>query len=138
MLLVNHFTQKAKQANAMKTPFDIHQTHSHTQAFYRFVNNEKVTLADLSEPLIKNTKLGVANSCDEYALVMHDWSRIAVNHENKQDKLKMTHKHDVGYELQSSLVVSDQNGLAIAPIAQNLITSAQQLSIFTQTRDPSQ
>lgn len=117
----------------MKAPFDKNQVHSHTQAFYRFVNNENVTIEDLSEPLIKNAKLGVSSYCDDYALVMHDWSRVSVNHANKLDKLTMTHQHDVGYELQSSLLVSDQSGLPIAPIAQNLITSEQQLSTYGNT-----
>ncbi len=108
--------------------------HSHTQAFYRFINNDNVSIEDLSTPLIKNAKDGVGYYCDNYALVLQDWSRIAVNHANKADKLTMTHKHDVGYELQSSLVVSDRNGLPIAPIAQNLITSEQQLSTYGNSK----
>ena len=132
--LVTHFTSQGKSTNAMKTPFDNNQTHSHTQAFYRFVNNDNVTIAELSKPILENAKSNIAAHCHEYALMVHDWSRIALNHDNKHDKLQMTHHHDVGYELQSSLVLSDKNGLPIAPIAQNLITAKAQLSTYGNTR----
>ncbi|MBR0574562.1 MULTISPECIES: hypothetical protein [Pasteurellaceae] len=110
----------------MKTPFDNNKTHTHTQGLYRFLKNDNVTISDLSEPLVSNAKSGVSSFCLDYALVMHDWSRLALSHANKTDKLKMTHKHDVGYELQSSLLVSDSTGYPL-PIAQNLITADGQL-----------
>ncbi len=123
-------SQQGKHANAMKTPFDNNKVHCHTQGLYRFLKNDNVTIADLSEPLVINAKSGISSFCLDYVLAMHDWSRIAVNHANKADKLTMTHKHDVGYELQSSLLVSDKTGLPIAPIAQNLITADGQLSSY--------
>ncbi len=43
----------------------------------------------------------------------------------------MTHKHDVGYELQTSIAISDSTGKAIAPIAQNMISADKQLSTYT-------
>ncbi len=126
-------TQQGKHTSAMKKPFDNNKVHSHTQGLYRFLKNDNVTISDLSEPLVSNAKLGVSSFCLNYALAIHDWSRIAVNHANKSDKLTMTHKYDVGYELQSSLLVSDTTGLPIAPIAQNLITADGQLSSYGNT-----
>jgi hypothetical protein len=35
----------------------------------------------------------------------------------------MTHKHDVGYELQSSLLASAKDGAPLAVAAQNLVTA---------------
>ena len=54
---------------------------------------------------------------------MHDWSRLSLTHHNKQDTYAMTHNLDVGYELQSSVLVSDINGSPIATPAKNLVTA---------------
>src|SRR5699024_12748647 len=40
--------------------------------------------------------------------------RSSLTHHNKQDTYAMTHNLDVGYELQSSVLVSDINGTPIA------------------------
>ncbi|MDD2722815.1 MAG: hypothetical protein PHH59_02165 [Methylovulum sp.] len=34
-----------------------------------------------------------------------------------------THETDVGYDLQSSLIVSDRTGLPLAPVAQRLVSA---------------
>ena len=45
----------------------------------------------------------------------------------------MSHKTDVGYELQSSILVSDINGSPIATPAQNLITANSVHSSYQKT-----
>ncbi|MBK3844218.1 flagellar biosynthesis protein FlhF [Paraburkholderia aspalathi] len=66
----------------------------------------------------------VPKVCDTYALVMHDWSRLNFHrHTSKTDKVQMTHATDVGYELQSSLLVSDRDGQPITAPAQNLVSA---------------
>jgi len=35
----------------------------------------------------------------------------------------VTHETDVGYDLQSSLMVSDRTGLPLAPVAQRLVSA---------------
>ena len=106
------------------------QSFAYTQAAWRFLKNEAVTLPILSEPLIKAALAGVSH-CESYGLVVHDWSRLNYSkHESKEDKRQLSHATDIGYELQSSLLVSDKTGLPIAPIALNLVTKDKVYSRF--------
>jgi hypothetical protein len=45
-----------------------------------------------------------------------------MHHHSKADRLQMTHRGDIGYELQSSLLVTDRDGAPICTPAQNLAT----------------
>ncbi len=95
-----------------------------TQAAWRFYQNENITLKKLSKPLLEAAHKGVASSCKQYALCIHDWSRLNYRkHTSKTDRYQMSHKTDVGYDLQSSLLVSDYTGKPIAPVAQRLVTA---------------
>ncbi len=95
-----------------------------TQAAWRFYKNPNVTLTKLHEPLLVAAHEGIAKSCSHYALCVHDWSRLNYRkHASKLDKYQITHKTDVGYDLQSSLILSDQTGQPIAPVAQRLVTA---------------
>lgn len=94
-----------------------------TQAAWRFYHNEKVTLAKLAEPLLEAAQAGVTSRCKQYALCAHDWSRLNYRkHTRKADRYQITHETDVGYDLQSSLLIDDQSGQPIAPVAQRLVT----------------
>lgn len=105
-----------------------------TQALWRFLHNERVTAAELVKPLLALAKAGCADSCDQYVLAMHDWSRLNYNrHHSKTDRLQMTHNTDVGYELQSSLLVADRDGAPIAAPAQNLVTKDLVISTYHDT-----
>ncbi|VAW46144.1 hypothetical protein MNBD_GAMMA04-911, partial [hydrothermal vent metagenome] len=44
-------------------------------------------------------------------------------HTSKEDRYQITHKTDVGYDLQSSLLISADTGKPIAPVAQRLVTA---------------
>lgn len=130
--LVYHFSQNSSQTNSMKAPFDGNKTHSHTQALYRFLNNDNISVSELAKPIVAHALEGIQRYCSNSVLVAHDWSRLALNHKNKTDKLTMTHKADVGYELQSSLVISDSTGKPISPIAQNIMSADACLSSYTE------
>lgn len=105
-----------------------------TQAAWRFYQNPHVSLDDLAEPLVKEAINSTQNHCQDYSLVAHDWSHINYSkHKSKQDTYAMTHKRDVGYELQSSLLISDKNGEPLAPIAQNLVTAEVVFSSYQST-----
>lgn len=93
-----------------------------TQAAWRFYANEAVTLSALQAPLTAAAHDGIAQHCSQYALCVHDWSRLAYKHHNKSDTYAVTHQTDIGYDLQISLIVSDQNGLPLAPVAQRLVS----------------
>jgi hypothetical protein len=100
------------------------QAFAHTQALWRFLGNERVTPADLGAPLLALTREGVAEGCDEYALAAHDWSRLNYNtHRRKLDRLQMTHETDLGYELQSTVLMADRDGVPLGAPTQNLCTA---------------
>jgi hypothetical protein len=94
-----------------------------TQAVWRFYENDKVTLQKLQEPLTAAAHEGISTRCEQYGLCLHDWSRISYKHKNKRDTYAITHDTDVGYDLQSSLLVSDRDGEPLAPLAQRLVSA---------------
>ena len=97
---------------------------AYTQAMWRFLNNEAVTPPRLSEPLVAACHASLEQCEGDYVLSVHDWSRINYNgHESKRDRLQMTHATDIGYELQSSLLVNAQTGMPLSVVAQNLVSS---------------
>ncbi|MEZ5476580.1 MAG: transposase [Thiolinea sp.] len=93
-----------------------------TQAAWRFYANESVTLPVLQAPLTASAQTGLRQQCDAYGLCIHDWSRLAFKQANKPDTYAITHEHDVGYDLQSSLLVSDRDGQPLAPVALRLVS----------------
>ena len=95
-----------------------------TQAAWRFYKNEAVTLSKLQEPLTAAAHAGIQQQCGEYAFAcVHDWSKLRYRHRNKPDIYPRTHSDDLGYELQTSLILSDQTGNPIAPVAQLLLSA---------------
>lgn len=100
-----------------------------TQALWRFLNNPRVKPVDLSSPLLAMAREGLARDCKDYALAVHDWSRLNFRtHDSKRDRVRMTHQLDVGYELQSTVLVSDRDGSPICAPVQNLRTAQGLLS----------
>ncbi len=120
-LVMGHTNGLAALAAGMKALPHSDRAFAQTQALWRFLSNDRVKPSDLVKPLLALAHEGCQEDCDEYALVMHDWSRINfMHHHSKTDRLQMTHKGDIGYELQSSLLVSDRDGSPICTPAQNL------------------
>lgn len=113
----------ALAAGAQALP-DAVQTFAHTQAMWRFLANPRVSPKDLSVPLLKAAHEAVAEQAGEWLLCVHDGSRLNyLHHAAKSDRLQMTHQRDLGYELQSSLLVSAEDGAPLAVPAQNLVTA---------------
>jgi len=95
-----------------------------TQACWRFLNNDRVTLAGLIEPLQAAGRDAVEDSESAYALLVHDWSKLKYDHHtSKPDTVQLTHEHDVGYELGVSLLVDAENGAPLAPMQMTLKTA---------------
>jgi hypothetical protein len=95
-----------------------------TQALWRFLSNPRVKSADLAGPVLALAKRGIREGCDAYALAVHDWSRLNFHtHTSKLDRVRMTHDTDVGYELQSTVLVADRDGSPIGAPTQNLRTA---------------
>ena len=92
-----------------------------TQAAWRFYGNPKVTLPRLVQPLLQHARAAVPTQCQAYALVVHDWSFLHYNqHTSKRDRVPLSHSQDLGYELLTSLLVSDRTGAPLAPLCQQL------------------
>lgn len=70
-----------------------------TQAAWRFYGNESVSLQVLQEPLTAAAHEGITQHCSDYALCVHDWSRLNYKHIKKSDSYAITHPYDVGYDL---------------------------------------
>lgn len=114
----HHLAAGLKALPSTRTSF------AYTQAAWRFYANERVGLPSLAEPLLAAVPEALQTHCERYGLVAHDWSRLAFkSHKRKHDRLQMTHVHDVGYELQSALLISDRTGKPLVPIAHNLVTA---------------
>lgn len=94
------------------------QAFAATQGAYRFFNNLNVTLGDLAAPLIELASREVPRACDRYALIVHDWSQLMFpEHEAKKDRASLSSRHRPdGYEILTSLLVSDRDGIPIAPL----------------------
>lgn len=94
-----------------------------TQAAWRFLNNQHVTLEALVQPLREAGRMAAAESDGDYLLLVHDWSRIYYPHESKTDRRNLSHEKDVGYDLTTALLVDAQNGSPLAPMQMHLRTA---------------
>lgn len=103
------------------------------QAAWRFLNNERVTLPALVEPLRKVGRRRAKETKAHFAMLIHDWSKLSYNHpRRKRDMAELTHEIDVGYELTTALLVSADDGSPLAPLEFHLKTASGVLS----TRNP--
>jgi hypothetical protein len=92
-----------------------------TQAAWRFWRHDDVTLPKLAQPLLAYVAGAVARQCQRYVLVVHDWSHLNyATHTSKQDRLHHRTQGHIGYDLSMTLAVSDQTGIPLAPVCQEL------------------
>jgi hypothetical protein len=95
------------------------------QAAWRFWLNPRVSLQSLAQPLLDEACAAVPLECLDYALVALDWSQLHYNHHtSKQDRVELAHRKDLGYELLTALLLSDQDGHPIAPLCHDLRCAA--------------
>ena len=79
-------------AAGVKALFDGTENASHAQALWRFLSNDQVTPGCLARPLLAVAHQSVRDDCDEFALCVHDWSRINyATPTGKLDRKQMTH-----------------------------------------------
>jgi len=67
-----------------------------TQAAWRFYANGTISLPTLQEPPTAAAHESIVRHCSQYALCVHDWSRLSYKHLNKTDTYAITHETDVG------------------------------------------
>ena len=96
------------------------------QASSRFYNNPNVTSEELFEPIVDNLKTEIVKQCSKYLLAMSDWSHLDYKKHTSKKELKSENRKDtcmkIGYDLQSTIAVSDVSGEPIAPMVHNLKT----------------
>jgi hypothetical protein len=131
-LVRSHMVSGNELAAGIKSQLKDDIAFSQTQAAWRFLNNDSCTLAELSKPLLKVAHELSETECDTYALVVHDWSHLSYGkHTSKQDTYN-TIKRNIGYLLQTSLMLSDKHGGPLSPLAMNLKDNKQIHSTYSQ------
>src|SRR5438128_2715105 len=102
-----------------------HTTQAATQAAWRFYRNPRTTLPRLAQPLLQAACQASQDACDAYALVPLDWSHLDFRHHtDKHDTIQIGQAEEIGYELFSALLLSDRDGLPLAPLALRLQAAA--------------
>jgi hypothetical protein len=77
----------------------------------RFYDNAALDLPTLGAPLVQQARAAVASGCERYVLCIHDQSPLHYTHHHaKKDRLVMYSKDDLGYDMASTVVLSDRNG----------------------------
>lgn len=130
MLVESHLKTSQGLATASVAKLGTASSFAATQAAWRFYAHEKTTLSKLSEPLVAASGAGVERHCKDYALLVHDWSVLNYYHHDSKGDRKVLRGSACGYELQSSIVLSDQNGQPLGVMAQNMTTQNGILSSY--------
>lgn len=132
-LVKSHMKQNNLLSPGIKQTLSSSSAFSQTQAAWRFFNNERCELKELIKPLIESAHQQVVSSCKDYGLVAHDWSGLSYRgHVSKADRLGIHNEEELGYELQSSLLLSDKTGSPLAPLSVNVLTDSHLLSSYRQ------
>jgi len=108
-MVKGHLPHGTSLATGIVVPANVDNSFAVTQATWRFLDNDRVTSFALVEPLRHLARQQVEGT--DYTLAIVDWCKLDYKkHTAKKDTVQLTHKHDVGYELTSHLLVSAQNG----------------------------
>lgn len=109
-----------------------------TQAAWRFLNNDRVTLPALVEPLREVGRGRTETTKSPFVMLVHDWSKLTYHpgrsERGKQDLIQLTHSKDVGYELTTALLVSVDDGNPLAPMELHCLTNDGVLSTRSRTK----
>lgn len=114
---------------------------SQAQAAWRFYNNENVDILSLNNPIMEEGIKAINAQCKEYVLIASDWSHVDYRHHKSKKECieyklnKEGYKKQKGYDLQSSLAISDTTGSPIVPLVQNLKTDNKVYSTYDNNID---
>ncbi len=135
-MVLSHLRSAPDLAAGVASLPDGGQGFAAVQAAWRFLNNDRVTLPALVEPLREVGCSRVETIASPFALLVHDWSKLTYrpgrSQSGKRDLVQLTHATDVGYELTTSLLVSADDGSPLAPMELHCLTADGVLS----TRSP--
>lgn len=118
-------------------PTESAQAFAATQAAWRFYANDAVTLPILAEPLKAYAEEALSESKAKYALAVHDWSHLKYStHESKTDRKLLSNKRELGYLLQTALLVDSITGTPIAPLVQSVTFADGQHTTLSESVEP--
>ena len=120
-LVVSHLPPADRVAAGPRVPPGLGTSFAATQAAWRFYANPGVSLPQLAKPLLDCAAGAVAGSCDAHVLVALDWSPLHYNgHGSKGDRVALSNRNDLGYELLTALALGDRDGSPLAPLCLEL------------------
>lgn len=139
-LVSSHLQTAQALANGIHSLPDVTTPFAAAQAAWRFLKNPRVSLPILAEPLIDAGRSEAAQACGKYLLVAHDWSQVVYkNHTSKKDRLVLSSNGlPEGYELQTALLIDDQQGNPLAPAVVGLKAANGAHYSYTDTVQPHQ
>jgi hypothetical protein len=118
-LVKEHLHTSESVAAGLRALPGVNTAFASTQAAWRFYANPRVSLVELLDPLITSGREAMASECQQYGLIMHDWSDLHYGtHIRKTDRIPLG--KDRGYQLETALLVSDRTGLPLAPLSLSL------------------
>src|SRR3990172_4333978 len=91
MLVQSHMRAAPQLAAGVASIPSISSSFASTQAAWRFLNNERVTLEALAEPLREEGRRATDASHAPFVLLVHDWSKLAFSHSStREDVIQLT------------------------------------------------
>jgi hypothetical protein len=122
-LVKAHMNSSTRTAAGPRALPELGQAATACQATWRFLNNERVTLQALVEPLRKVGRDGCSQSESPFVLLAHDWCKVNyASHASRKDLLQLTHETDIGYDLTAGLLIEAHTGVPLAPMQIHLKT----------------
>ena len=129
-----HMNVSTRTAAGPRALPELGRAASASQAAWRFLNNERVTLQALAEPLRKVGRDGCSQSESPFVLLAHDWCKVNyASHASRKDLLQLTHETDIGYDLTTALLIEAHTGMPLAPMQVHLKTGK---SVHSTGRQP--
>ncbi len=124
-LVKAHMHASTRTAPGPRSLLSIGKSTTASQAVWRFLNNERVSLKKLIEPLRQLGREGCAGSTSSFVLLAHDWCKLGYGSQSrrKKDLLQLTHQEDIGYDLSTSLLIEADSGITLAPMQIHLKTA---------------
>lgn len=129
-LVRSHMVTSDLLSPGVKSSLKGNKAFSQTQGAWRFFNNERCELPELIKPMLEHAE-SQSESCKDYGLIVHDWSGLIYKkHKSKADHFGVHNKQELGYELQASILLNDEHGGPISPVALNVVTDKKVLSTY--------
>lgn len=115
------------------------QPMTQVQANWRFLNNPKVTIKELYEPLKEHLEKEIPTQCDKYLLAAEDWSHLDYKKHSSKKELKSEKRKEncmkIGYDYQGAIALSDRTGEPIGVLDHNLKTAENVYSTYDENID---